>query len=195
MKFNYVSQIGNNIDYGIINGNNKIVFIKPGLGGSYLGYEEKYLKIAMRLYEKAGCSVISVSNPNDNKNHIGYDKEIITSYISNNGIKQPELFFFGHSNGCIKGLELAASGLFFHRIILINMPLMINLHKTKKYIAEIPQADIVAVYGEKDPSFSYIPFIDGKFANVKVLSVPNADHNFKGYLNEFIALSNILIEE
>ena len=194
-QFDYISRYNDNADYGVIRGNNKIVFIKPGADGSYLGYEKKYLRIAARLHEKTGCSVISVSNLSDMQNRTESDRQIIEQYIADNKINKAELLFFGHSNGCIKGLELTASGLFFRRMILINMPLMINLHKTKKYIAEIQRTDIVAVYGEKDPSFSYTPFIDGKFTNVKVLPISNADHHFKNCLDDFISLSDMLIEE
>lgn len=36
-----VSQNGKEIEYGIINGNNTIVFVKTGLEGSCYGYENK----------------------------------------------------------------------------------------------------------------------------------------------------------
>ena len=39
----------NNHTYGIIRGNETIVFIKPGLGGSIYGYENKYFKIKKKL--------------------------------------------------------------------------------------------------------------------------------------------------
>ena len=195
MIFDYVSQYDDRIEFGVIKGNSKIVFIKPGLGGSYLGYEEKYLKIAMRLHQNFGCSVICVSNPHDNKKHIDSDREIIEQYISDNNITHAELFYFGHSNGGIKGLELASSGISFCKMLLVNMPLMINLHKTKKYITEIPKTEIIAIYGEKDPSFSYTPFLDGLFENVKISSFPQADHHFKGFLDEFISLSDLLMTE
>ncbi len=40
-----VSQNGKEIEYGIIDGNNTIVFIKAGLEGSCYGYENKYVRI------------------------------------------------------------------------------------------------------------------------------------------------------
>ena len=33
----------NEVEYGCIVGNNKIVYIKAGMGGSYLGYEDNIL--------------------------------------------------------------------------------------------------------------------------------------------------------
>lgn len=194
MTFDYQIQNDCNLENGCIKGNNKIVFIQAGLGGNYLGYENKYLKIANHLHEKFGCSVISVSNPFDNKQTLQMDKQIICKYVADNNIEKPEFYFFGHSNGGIKGLELASSCFSFKKMLLVNMPLMINFHKSKAYITSIPHTDILMVYGEKDPSFSYISFLKDKFDNVKFLTVPSADHHFKGMLQEFINLSDLLFD-
>lgn len=195
--FDYTSQyqVGDTlIDYGCISGNEKIVFIKVGLGGNYLGYDNKYLQIAQRLYEQCGCSVISVSNPNDKKCGIDVDRDIIFRFIKERGISNPQLYFIGHSNGSLKGIELAASGVNFQRMLLINMPLMINFHKTKKWISAIPATELVMIFGAKDPSFPYVPFLDGKYKNVKIQSVPQADHNFEGMLDEFITLADFIMK-
>lgn len=40
------------IDYGIVEGNNIIVFIKAGQNGSLYGYQNKYIKMAKRLNKK-----------------------------------------------------------------------------------------------------------------------------------------------
>ena len=50
------------IDYGIVEGNNTIVFIKAGQDGSLYGYQNKYIKMARRLNKKYGCSVICIMN-------------------------------------------------------------------------------------------------------------------------------------
>ncbi len=44
-----LSQAGKEIEYGIINGNNTIVFVKAGLEGSCYGYENKYVRIGRAL--------------------------------------------------------------------------------------------------------------------------------------------------
>ena len=193
MDYNY-SLKKDNIDYGFVKGNNKIVFIKSGLGGNYLGYENKYLIMAYQLHDKYGCSVIVSSNPHDGRSHSSNDKQIIEQYIADSHIGFPELFFLGHSNGGIKGLELANANVEFKKMILVNMPLMINFHKTKRYIFSIPQTKIIAVYGEQDPSSPYIPFLEGIAKNIKVIKFLRADHNFKGLLKEFIDLSNLLMD-
>ena len=194
MNFNYVLQ-NNNIHYGVLRGNGSIVFIKAGLGGDYLGYENKYLKMACRLNEQHGCSVIAASNPHDGKKHSETDKLVIEQYVAEQRFSLPELYFFGHSNGGTKGLELTNAGIRFKKMILVNMPLMLNLHKTRRYIDAIPETSILAVYGESDPSFPYVPFLDGKWENVKAITVPKADHNFKGLSEELIGLSDFFMRE
>ncbi len=182
------------IEVGYLFGNEKIVFVKAGLGGTYLGYDNKYLKIAQLLNDRYGCSVICASNPNDKNCGIDADRKTLLNYISKNKIAKPELYFFGHSNGCVKGLELASTKVCFRKMILVNMPLMINFHKTLKLISNIPDTNILAVYGETDPSTPYISFLEGKHSNISILRVPDADHNFKGKLDEFIGISEYLMK-
>lgn len=187
-----VSCEGTDVEYGCILGSSQIVYIKVGMGGSYLGYEDKYLKIAHRLNDKYGCSVICVSNPVPLP--IVVDQMILGEFTKKHDIHNPEMFFFGNSNGCVKGLELGASGISFSKMVLVNMPLMMNFHKTVQWINAMPEANIVTVYGETDPSYRYIPFLETKkLENVEILKVAGADHNFKGMMEEFIELSDIIV--
>lgn len=79
-------------------------------------------------------------------------------------------------------------------MVLVNMPLMMNFHKTVQWINAMPEANIVTVYGETDPSYRYIPFLETKkLENVEILKVAGADHNFKGMMEEFIELSDIIV--
>lgn len=197
MKFDFCGQYKLDdavLDYGWIKGNEQIVYIKAGLGGDFRGYDNKYVKIAQRLNDKYGCSVVSVSNPNVKSHTFVHDKKVIEDFILAGDYNSPKLYFFGHSNGGVKGLELASSGIIFKRMILVNMPLMINFHKTIKMINSIPNTEVLTVYGEKDPSFAYLPFLHEKGANLMVSSVPNADHNFKGMMDEFISLCDQLMK-
>ena len=52
-------------NYHFVLGNEKIVFIKAGAGGSERGYEDKYIKMADRIHERSGATVITASNPID----------------------------------------------------------------------------------------------------------------------------------
>ena len=180
----------NAVRYGIVYGGNRIVFIKAGLGGGIPGYEGKYLRIADRLNEKYGCTVICASNPQEIKDQSVIDKFAVDELVKEISQDSPEFYFFGHSNGGIKGLELTRSGVNFKRMMLVNMPLMINMFKTKDMISEIPDTRVTLVYGSLDPSVPYIPFFDGKLENVSVTVFSGADHNFSGYLEEFIALAD-----
>jgi hypothetical protein len=192
MEYDYTVKHGN-LDYGVLHGGPKVVFIKSGLGSDYIGYENKYLRMAYSLRQTYGCGVIVASNPQDGESHAESDQMMLEQYASEQGINHPEVFFFGSSNGCIKGLELTDHGVDFRRMILVNMPLMINFHKTKGYISAIPRTEILAVYGELDPSISYVPFLRGRFENAEVMTVAGADHNFKGMIEAFISLSDRLL--
>ena len=75
------------IDYGIVEGNNIVVFIKAGQNGSLYGYQNKYIKMARRLKEKYGCSVICSSNPFDGNNPLDNAMEVIEDYAKKFYIK------------------------------------------------------------------------------------------------------------
>ena len=185
---------GFSVSYGVKLGDGKIVFVKAGLGGDILGYEGKYLRIAERLNERYGCTVICASNPAEPKEQTAIDKHAIERLKEELGRSSYKLFFFGHSNGGIKGLELALCGVSFERMVLVNMPLMINMFKTKAAISRICDTGVHLIYGALDPSVPYIPFFDGKLANVRATVFDGADHNFTGFLDEFIALADYLFD-
>ena len=191
MSFDYIVR-HDGIEYGIVRGSSAVVFVKTGLGTAEICPNSKYVVMAHHLHERDGCGVIVATNPHDGRSHAESDCAMLERYAAEQGIGEPELFFFGNSNGCVKGLEMTADGVVFQKMILVNMPLMINFHRTKGYISRIPQTAILAVYGERDPSVSYVPFLDGKFENVMVMRVPGADHNFQGMDDAFIGLSDWL---
>jgi predicted esterase len=193
MTYDYTFQI-DHIDYGVVEGGNRIVLIKTGLGSDYFGYENKYLTMAFQLRDQYGFSVLVASNPHDGRRHTRMDQQALEQCTADLCGGSPELYFFGHSNGGIKGLELTSTGISFKKMVLVNMPLMINFHKTKRYISAIPQTTILAIFGEQDPSVSYAPFLERAAENVRVLTIPQADHTFRGMTNEFIGLSEWLME-
>ena len=180
------------VEYGMITGDGRLVLIKVGLGGNCYGYENRYLHMAAYLRDRYGCSVIVASNPHDGRSHVQADLQAIAQLALQCGIKPSRLLFFGHSNGGVKGLALAESGVCFEKMMLVNLPLMIDLHKTKRALSAMPKTDVMAVYGERDPSYPYVPFVNGKFCNLHVQLVAGADHNFQGQTKEFIHLSDWL---
>ena len=65
---------GEVIHYGILHGNEEIVFIKVGADGSIRGYQDKYLKMAHRVHERLGATVICASNPYIEHGHLEADQ-------------------------------------------------------------------------------------------------------------------------
>ena len=173
---------GEVIDYGIIKGNNTVIFIKAGQDGSMMGYENKYLIIAHNLNKKYGYTAICASNPFRQLNPLDQAIEVIESYVS----KPYQIYYMGQSCGALIGAALGHQYPQIKRMLLINGPLMINYHKTKAGIAKFKGEKMVLIYGEHDPSYKFVGLlnlIDNPKKSIHV--IPSADHNFVGMLEEF----------
>ncbi len=194
MKFDFTNTVtqpdGSTLEYGIIYGNSSIVIIKAGAGGSYTGYEDKYVRLAEMLHNDSGCTVICLSNFS-NHSFERTDVDVIKALRSKH--EGETMYYIGVSNGATQGLVEATRHFSFSRMLLINMPLMINFNKIKAALNRA-NSDMRFVYGEKDPSYSYVPFLenaakkDDCVARVEVVTVPQADHNFEGMLDTFLEL-------
>lgn len=196
MDFDSVNTVtrpdGSRVEYGMIHGNSNVVIIKAGAGGSYLGHEDKYYRLAERLHQDHGCTVLSFSNFS-NTSFEDVDVDVIKDLVSQmkGGVT---LYYVGVSNGATQGLLNATRHFDFSRILLFNMPLMINFHKIKAALNRV-RSEIRFVYGEKDPSCSYVPFLvhasqkETCTARVEVITVPHADHNFAGMSDTFLDLA------
>lgn len=184
-----VREDGLQIGYGLIHGNDRIVIIKAGAGGSYTGFEEKYLRIAHRLREAHGCTVLCLSNYANDSFERG-DVAVIRELIAEMG-GEVELYYVGNSNGSTQGLLTATKYFAFRRMVLVNMPLMLNFHRIKEALTRA-DTEIRFVYGEGDPSISYVPFLrnasskEGNLARAEIVTVGGADHNFAGMTDAFI---------
>ncbi len=176
-------------DYGILRGSEQIVFIKSGRGGSHVGEEEKYLKMAHRLRNALGCSVICASNPTDSSPDVDTDRRVIESYAAESALNGFSLSLIGSSNGAYRILHLATALPQTRRVLCINMPLMINYHKSAKQIASLPTVEKTFVYGTRDPSCSYLPILEAKhYPCCRVMRVQDADHTFQGRLEDLLEL-------
>ena len=91
------------IDYGIIKGNEIIVFIKAGQDGTMYGYQNKYLKIANSINKKYGYTVICSSNPFDGTNPLDNAMKVIKDYCNEQQIEKYKIYYMGHSNGALIG--------------------------------------------------------------------------------------------
>ena len=199
MKFDVVYEKGDGNDkkitYGILQGDNKVVFIKAGAGGSHTGYENKYLKIAHWLHNTLGCTVICSSYPDDKLSQED-DESFIMSYVAKHNIGEPSYYFIGVSRGAYYGLTFLRRRFDFKRMLLINMPLMLNYHKIKAALKSTGDTEVIFVYGDKDPSYSYLPFLSSsKELSIQIKTAEGADHNFKGMLSEFIELAKLIFGE
>ena len=181
---------GYELQYGIIYGNENIVFIKCGAGGTIPGYEDRYLKLAHNLHKRSGATVICSAYPYPSDDFLlEYDEEIINKLITKFKSSYT-LKFIGVSRGAYIGLTYLSKRFYFTQMLLVNMPLMINYHKSIDRLSELLNTKILFVYGDQDPSVTYIPYLKLHHNNVMIIN--GADHNFKGMLDEFVALAELL---
>ena len=179
--------------YGIINGNNTIIFIKPGMGGSCYGYENKYVRIGRLLHENHGCSIISSSNPLGYQTDFAAEMDFIRDYAKKQNHKGFQVYYLGHSNGAALGIINACHFPEIKKLVCINAPLMTNPHLLIRGIKEFSGEKMFLVYGSKDPSFNMVKSYS-EFESVKIefVRVRNADHNFTENLDFFIELPGFL---
>lgn len=177
----------NNHTYGIIRGNETIVFIKPGLGGSIYGYENKYFRISEKLNDTFNCTVIV--SPNEKKVNFDTEMEFIKEYVTHNNLADYQIYYFGHSNGALIGMCNAYKYSQIKRLLLINAPLCINPQKTIDGIKMFAGEKMVLVFGDKDQSFHFVKLFS-ELSNEKVRFeiISEADHNFKNKLELFMSL-------
>ncbi len=172
------------IDYGIVEGNDTIVFIKAGQNGSLYGYQNKYIKMAKRLNDKYGCSVICSLNPFDGNNPLDNAMEVIEDYAKK--FDDYEIYYLGYSNGALIGAWFGIKYPKIKRMALVNGPLMYNLHKTKEGALSFKGESINFIYGEHDQSTPYIELLKSiENDKIKVFIEEEQDHHFSKSEEEF----------
>lgn len=172
------------IDYGIVEGNNIIVFIKAGQNGSLYGYQNKYIKMAKRLNKKYGCSVICSSNPFDGNNPLDNAMEVIEDYAKR--FDDFKIYYLGYSNGALIGAWFGIKYPKIKRMALVNGPLMYNLYKTKEGALSFKGESINFIYGEYDQSIGYVELLKSiENDKIKVFIEEGQDHNFSKSEEDF----------
>lgn len=172
------------INYGIVEGNNTIVFIKAGQDGSLYGYQNKYIKMAKRLNKKYGCSVICSSNPFDGNNPLDNAMTIIKDFAKK--FDDYEIYYLGYSNGALIGAWFGINYPKIKRMALINEPLMFNYHKTKSGALSFAGERMSFVYGEYDQSIGYVELLKSiENDRIKVSVEEGQDHYFSKNEEEF----------
>ena len=172
------------IDYGIVEGNNIIVFIKAGQNGSLYGYQNKYVKMAKRLNKKYGCSVMCSSNPFDGNNPLDNAMEVIEDYAKR--FDDFKIYYLGYSNGALIGAWFGIKYPKIKRMALVNGPLMYNLYKTKEGALSFKGESINFIYGEYDQSIGYVELLKSlENDKIKVFIEEGQDHHFSKSEEDF----------
>ena len=162
------------IKVGYVLGNEKVLFVKCGQGGSVYGYDNKYLDLAWRINEKYGYSVFVSEIADDGREAFEREMGIVKGLIG----KDCKIYYLGISKGGLLGLWHGASDPSIEKMITVNAPLMINFHnKTRPSAMAFGRKRLTMVYGTLDPSYKFVPFI-APFANAWVIE--GADHNLFG---------------
>jgi hypothetical protein len=182
------------INYGILYGNEKIVFIKVGADGSIRGYQDKYLKIAHRVHDRIGATVICASNPYivEDK-HINADKMLINKVTAEQGFDNYEMYFVGTSDGGYHSLLLSQQFSQTSKYLGIN-----SSHKGIEDFAEriqsLPQVMKYLVYGRKDEDFDKdVPTMNVlECENLEIILLDEVDHDFKDRVDDFIVLIDLI---
>lgn len=181
------------IDYGIVYGNEKIVFIKIGADGNIRGYQDKYLKMAHRVHQRLGATVICASNPDaEYAAQEVADKAMIAKVAADCGFADYEIYFVGTSDGGYQNLRLAQQMPQARKILGINTSL-IDADDLAAHLKKLSYVEKVLVYGTKDTAFRCIPALQAAGCeNLEIITVEGANHKFMGMVDEFIALIDFL---
>ena len=193
-KIIYKSATGTKISYGIINGNEKIVFIKVGADGSIRGYQDKYLKMVHRVHERLGAMVICASNPCDveYEDQLAADQAMISKVATDCGSADYKVYFVGTSDGGYHNLLLAQRVPQTVKLLGINAS-QVNEDDFLEKLQAIPHITKCLVYGTKDDAKQFVPVLQTlESENLEILTVEGADHEFTGMVDEFIALIDLI---
>lgn len=175
------------IEYGIIEGNNTIVFIKSGQNGSIYGYNNKYIKMAKRLNKKYKCTVICSSNPFDGNNPLDNAFTVIEKYKSK--FEDYKVYYLGFSNGALIGAYFGINYPKIKRMLLVNMPLIYDINLIKNNLNNFNNEKVTIVYGSLDYSINLLENIKNIKSNrLDIKVILNEDHYFSKDEEDFYSL-------
>lgn len=179
------------VKYGIICGNERIVFIKAGSGGNGRGYKNKYTRMAQRIHDRLGATVICASNPD--VPHEAEDEEAIRRVVAERGFADFELYFIGTSDGAYKNLSLAKRFPETVKLIGINAS-YIDISDFRQRLSVLPDVYKLFIYGTEDDDFDEVIPVLSEMTGEKLglKFIEGADHSFTGMVEEFIALADYL---
>lgn len=191
MNFDKILYSHTQIKYGLLFGNETVIFIKAGAGGSIPGYRGKYLRMACRARARLGATVICASNPD--YEHQAEDEMMIRKAVADAGFPNYELRFIGVSDGAYQMLSLASRFSQSNAFLGINTS-FIDPGSFVKKLNDLSHIRKILVYGTEDDDYGMIsPVIHAAACDNTVFkSVQGADHRFTGKLDEFIGLADLI---
>ena len=182
------------IKYGILYGNEKIVFIKVGADGNIRGYQDKYLRMAHRVHARIGATVICASNPYISESaHIKADTTLINKVITERGFDHYELYFIGNSDGGDHSLKLSQQFPETVKFLGINSS-WTSIDDFLERIQSLPGVKKIFAYGAKDVDFDFIvPRLKTlECSNLEIIVLDGIDHKFTDRIDDFIALIDLI---
>ena len=183
---------GEVIRYGILFGNEQIVFIKTGADGDIGGSEDKYPRMAHRVHERLGATVICASNPYIDTGHAAADKKAISLVAKKCNHTDFTLTLFGTSDGAHHILLLAGQMPEARRLIGVNTS-MIDLDELCERLRDIPHVQKILVFGDRDELYPCVHQLAEKcIPATEIITVPNADHKFTDMIDEFISIIDLV---
>lgn len=178
------------VNFGLMEGNKGLLIIKTGSGGTIYGYENKYLTLAKKIQSKYGFGVIVSDNPVElfAADNMAVTMLVAKKYWEDNSLEKA--YYFGVSKGAQYGAMYAYQYDWVTKWLLLNMPLMINWHRSRAGLEKLlPIQQMTMLWGDRDPSYKYIELIDTiKGKNITKVVLPGMDHNLSRAAEEFVRL-------
>ena len=182
------------MQYGILFGNEKVVFIKVGADREIRGYQDKYLRMAHRVHERIGATVICATNPYiDRGAHLEADRNLIDKVIAEGGLENCKMHFVGTSDGGYHSLLLAKQFPQATKYLGINSS-HCGIEDFAEKILGFSEVKKILVYGTEDDDFNTdVPALRALACDsLEIILVDGADHRFSGRVDEFIALIDLI---
>ncbi len=175
------------IKYSYYDGGKDVVLIITGIGGSTLGYKNKYDIIAKSIVQHKKCSVLIATSPQGTWLNIKENLiQIINKIIEIKQTDNVNIYAFGHSVGGNILLLNAFRYPQIKRIVAVNPVMNVNISWLIDGIKNF-NGKASVIFGEQDSSSKFACLIPQK-ENIQTIILPKIDHYFTNNLDLFISL-------
>jgi len=180
------------VEFGLMEGTDGLLIVKTGSGGTIYGRENKYLTLADCIMERHNVSVMVSDNPLEiaPEENMSTTMSVAADYIASQKDGIP-VSYFGVSKGGQYGAMYGYRYPFVQKWLLLNMPVMINWHKSRAGLMKMSEEqEVTMIFGERDPSCPYAALIDLlRRENIKRVTLPDVGHTFSHEIDEFLRLA------